>query len=45
VYLDSHPFEKAEVEEIKLVSSILKSEMAVDLFVAVPELPVKKVSF
>ena len=45
LYLNSHPHEKAEVEEIKLVSSILKSEMATDLVVTAPALPAKKASF
>lgn len=45
MYLNSHPLERAEVEEIKLVSSILKSEMAADLVVAAPELPKTTVSF
>tara|TARA_B110001454_G_scaffold219194_1_gene251314 strand:- start:69077 stop:71206 length:2130 start_codon:yes stop_codon:yes gene_type:complete len=44
-YLNSHPMEKAEVEEIKLVSSILKAEMATDLVVTPPPLPKKKMSF
>lgn len=41
-YLDAHPMEKAEVEEIKLVSAILKSEMATDLVVKAPEIKKKK---
>lgn len=43
-YLALHPEEKRDVEEIKLVSSILKSEMASDLVVPAPELKIKEKS-
>lgn len=36
-YLELHPEEKRNVEEIKAVSAILRSEMASDLVVATPE--------
>ncbi|MBL7556460.1 MAG: von Willebrand factor type A domain-containing protein [Bdellovibrionaceae bacterium] len=43
-YLNAHPERRAEIEEIKLVSSILKSELASELVVKVPELKINKPS-
>ena len=44
IYLNAHPEMRAEIEEIKLVSSILKSELASELVVKAPELKIKKTS-